>query len=83
MTDAPPKVKRDFVMMVELRGDPTPQQIVDAVALLRREAEAEFGLGFTERADVIGRPHMEGSPYPLVDVPVLILRAFPPREEAA
>jgi len=79
MEESPPKVKRDFVLTVELRGKPSPQQIVDAISLLRREAESEFGLGFDERADVIGKPYIEGSPYPMHDAPVLILRAFPPR----
>lgn len=75
-------VKRDFVLMVELFGKPHPQDIVAAIAELRREAEKEFGLGFTETADVVGPgydPHH--GKFPTVPIPCLIFRAYPPKGE--
>lgn len=70
------KVKRDFVLMVELWGTPDPQEIVDAISALRAEAQKEFGLEYVERADVIG-PNRGSGPDA---VPVLILRAYPHKD---
>ena len=73
-------VKRDFVLVVELFGKPDPQEIFDAIAALRREAEKEFGLGFVEKADVIGEQQITMPGVPAIPIPCLVFRAYPPAE---
>ena len=77
MLERPTKVKRNFELSIELWGRPDTQEILEAIQLLRFEAMTEFGIEYTERADVIGPNQGSGTDA----FPCIIFRAFPILEE--
>ena len=67
-----PFVKRNFELSVSLFGQPTANEIGEAINMLRREAEKEFGLKYKEVVKVFGPENAPNGPYP-----VMTMYAYP------